>query len=90
MLLPGPLRFGMSRTCRDSGKTPICRNISNCFRLTFLAIKEVDERFRVGGPAICGVNDEVLDSLVPRILQRQQTETGFHHTPSLHYGGSGI
>jgi xylan 1,4-beta-xylosidase len=29
------------------------------FRLTFLAIKEVDKRFRVGGPAICGVNDEV-------------------------------
>lgn len=29
------------------------------FRLTFRAIKEVDERFRVGGPAICGVNDEV-------------------------------
>ncbi len=28
------------------------------FKETFYAIKEVDERFRVGGPAICGVNDE--------------------------------
>ena len=29
------------------------------FAETFRAIKEVDGRFRVGGPAICGVNDEV-------------------------------
>ena len=29
------------------------------FEKTFYAIKEVDEAFRVGGPAICGVNDEV-------------------------------
>lgn len=28
------------------------------FKESFYAIKEVDERFRVGGPAICGVNDE--------------------------------
>lgn len=28
------------------------------FKETFYAIKEVDERFRVGGPAICGVEDE--------------------------------
>lgn len=29
------------------------------FRETFLAVKEVDRRFGVGGPAICGVDDEV-------------------------------
>ncbi|MCQ2534332.1 MAG: glycosyl hydrolase [Clostridia bacterium] len=28
------------------------------FKETFYAIKEVDSRFRVGGPAICGVDDE--------------------------------
>ncbi|WP_276709239.1 GH39 family glycosyl hydrolase [Eubacterium ruminantium] len=28
------------------------------FKETFLAIKAYDERFQVGGPAICGVNDE--------------------------------
>ncbi len=28
------------------------------FKETFLAIKKEDERFKVGGPAICGVNDE--------------------------------
>lgn len=27
------------------------------FRLTFCAVKEVDQRLRVGGPAICGVRD---------------------------------
>lgn len=29
------------------------------FDHTFAAVKEVDERFKVGGPAICGVNDPV-------------------------------
>jgi len=29
----------------------------NLFKHTFHAVKEVDERFRVGGPAICGVDD---------------------------------
>lgn len=28
------------------------------FEYTFLAIKKLDSRFRVGGPAICGVDDE--------------------------------
>jgi xylan 1,4-beta-xylosidase len=27
------------------------------FKCSFLAIKEIDQRFRVGGPAICGIND---------------------------------
>ena len=27
------------------------------FKCTILAIKEIDKRFRVGGPAICGIND---------------------------------
>lgn len=31
----------------------------NLFHKTFLAIKEVDEHFRVGGPAVCGGSDEV-------------------------------
>ncbi|MBR1862472.1 MAG: xylan 1,4-beta-xylosidase [Ruminococcus sp.] len=29
------------------------------FKESFLAIKAYDDRFKVGGPAICGVNDEV-------------------------------
>ncbi len=29
------------------------------FHRTFTAVKEVDERFRVGGPAVCGGSDEV-------------------------------
>lgn len=29
------------------------------FHRTFQAVKEVDERFRVGGPAVCGGSDEV-------------------------------
>lgn len=29
------------------------------FHHTFLAVKEVDNRFRVGGPAVCGGSDEV-------------------------------
>lgn len=29
------------------------------FEVSFYAVKAVDSRFRVGGPAICGVNDEV-------------------------------
>lgn len=29
------------------------------FRETFLAVKEVDEKFRVGGPAVCGGTDEI-------------------------------
>lgn len=35
------------------------REYFKLFQETFLAVKEVDPRFRVGGPAICGVNDEV-------------------------------
>lgn len=34
------------------------REYFRLFQRTFRAVKEVDARFRVGGPAICGVNDE--------------------------------
>ena len=28
------------------------------FKITFKAVKKVDKRFQVGGPAVCGVKDE--------------------------------
>lgn len=65
------------------------------FEETFFAIKEVDERFRVGGPAICGVNDEVWIREFLEFCEKKDIMPDFvtrhHYTTELpepvgHYG----
>lgn len=65
------------------------------FEKTFYAIKQVDERFRVGGPAVCGGSDEIwIEAFMEYCNQRQipvDFITRHHYTtefpqPSGHYG----
>lgn len=65
------------------------------FRETFYAVKAVDERFRVGGPAICGVNDEVWIRSFLEFCEKEAIPVDFvtrhHYTtempqPAGHYG----
>jgi xylan 1,4-beta-xylosidase len=65
------------------------------FEVTFKAIKEVDERFRVGGPAICGVRDEFWIRSFLEFCRKQDLAVDFvtrhHYTTELpepdgHYG----
>lgn len=52
------------------------------FRVTFRAVKEVDSRFRVGGPAVCGVEDEKWIRLFLEFCEREQLSVDFitrHH-----------
>ena len=65
------------------------------FAATFDAVKEVDPRFGVGGPAICGVQDEVWmrafldfcrrEGLRPDFITRHHYTTEFPE-PAGHYG----
>ena len=65
------------------------------FAATFRAVKEVDPRFGVGGPAICGVQDEVWmrafldfcrrEGLRPDFITRHHYTTEFPE-PAGHYG----
>lgn len=65
------------------------------FAETFRAVKEVDSRFRVGGPAICGVNDEVWirnflkfckeEKITPDFVTRHHYTTEFPQYEG-HYG----
>ncbi|MDR0948989.1 MAG: xylan 1,4-beta-xylosidase [Lachnospiraceae bacterium] len=65
------------------------------FDVTFHAIKEVDTRFRVGGPAICGVMDELWIRSFMEYCQSNKIPVDFvtrhHYTTELpkhvgHYG----
>ncbi|MDR0963566.1 MAG: xylan 1,4-beta-xylosidase [Clostridium sp.] len=65
------------------------------FEVTFKAIKEVDERLRVGGPAICGVRDEFWIRSFLEFCRKQNLAVDFitrhHYTtempePDGHYG----
>lgn len=65
------------------------------FARTFAAIKEVDTRFRVGGPAICGVEDEKWIRMFMEFCRRESIPVDFvtrhHYTTELpekdgHYG----
>lgn len=65
------------------------------FSRTFYAIKEVDTRFRVGGPAICGVEDERWIQAFLEFCRREKINPDFvtrhHYTtkmpePEGHYG----
>lgn len=65
------------------------------FRSTFYAVKEVDQRFRVGGPAVCGGSDEVWIQAFMEYCHRQGISVDFvtrhHYTTELpekvgHYG----
>lgn len=65
------------------------------FRHTFQAIKELDCRFRVGGPAICGVQDELWIREFLNFCRREKIRPDFvtrhHYTTELpehvgHYG----
>ncbi len=65
------------------------------FARTFAAIKEVDSRFRVGGPAICGVEDERWIRCFLEFCQKEGIPVDFvtrhHYTtevpdPVGHYG----
>lgn len=65
------------------------------FHNTFEAIKEVDERFRVGGPAVCGGSDEVWIKAFMEYCHEQKIPVDFvtrhHYTTELpddvgHYG----
>lgn len=52
------------------------------FQKTILAVKEVDERFQVGGPAICGVEDEKWMKAFLHFCQEKQLPLDFvtrHH-----------
>ena len=65
------------------------------FRRTFAAVKEVDGRFRVGGPAVCGGSDEVWIQAFLEYCRDNGVEPDFitrhHYTTGLpeyagHYG----
>lgn len=65
------------------------------FRSTFQAVKEVDQRFRVGGPAVCGGSDEVWIRAFMEYCHGQNIPVDFvtrhHYTTELpqkagHYG----
>lgn len=65
------------------------------FRSTFQAVKEVDRRFRVGGPAVCGGSDEVWIRAFMEFCHGQGIPVDFvtrhHYTTELpeqagHYG----
>ena len=65
------------------------------FALTFAAIKEVDGRFRVGGPAICGVEDEKWIRCFMEFCRKESIPVDFvtrhHYTTEVpenvgHYG----
>ncbi len=65
------------------------------FKVTFNAIKNLDKRFRVGGPAICGVNDEEWIREFMEFCKREKLYPDFitrhHYTTELpekvgHYG----
>ncbi len=69
------------------------------FHRTFLAVKEVDGRFRVGGPAVCGGSDELwirsfleycrANSLAPDFVTRHHYTTDLPD-PVGHYGYPGL
>lgn len=55
------------------------------FKSSFLAIKEVDEAFRVGGPAVCGGTDEVWIKGFMEFCHQEKLEIDFvtrHHYTS--------
>ncbi len=65
------------------------------FEETFQAVKEVDERFRVGGPAVCGVEDELWIREFLNFCRRRKIKPDFitrhHYTTEFpeavgHYG----
>ncbi len=65
------------------------------FHSTFQAVKEVDERFRVGGPAVCGGSDEVWIKAFMEFCHERKIPVDFvtrhHYTTELperagHYG----
>ncbi len=65
------------------------------FKSTFYAVKEVDERFRVGGPAVCGGSDEVWirafvqfchDNSIPLDFVTRHHYTTEFPEPVGHYG----
>ncbi|MFQ9638820.1 MAG: GH39 family glycosyl hydrolase [Eisenbergiella sp.] len=64
------------------------------FARTFAAVKEVDERFRVGGPAICGVEDEKWIRCFMEFCRKESIPVDFvtrhHYTTEVpekdHYG----
>lgn len=57
------------------------------FKHTFYAVKAVDERFRVGGPAICGVDDENWIRSFMSFCRKEQIPLDFvtrhHYTTEL-------
>ena len=57
------------------------------FARTFAAIKEVDSRFRVGGPAICGVEDEKWIRMFMEFCRKESIPVDFvtrhHYTTKL-------
>ncbi|MDE7298133.1 MAG: xylan 1,4-beta-xylosidase [Lachnospiraceae bacterium] len=65
------------------------------FRETFAAVKELDERFQVGGPAVCGVQDELWirsflefcrkEGIHPDFVTRHHYTTDFPQQDG-HYG----
>ena len=65
------------------------------FEITFGAVKELDSRFRVGGPAVCGVNDEYWIREFMKFCREKKLAVDFitrhHYTTELpesegHYG----
>lgn len=65
------------------------------FQRTFEAVKKLDSRFRVGGPAICGVQDELWIRSFMEFCRREQLPLDFvtrhHYTTDFpekagHYG----
>ena len=59
------------------------------FARTFRAVKAVDERFQVGGPAICGVDGQALAALLPGVLPRRGPAPRPHHPPPLYHRAAG-
>lgn len=64
------------------------------FKYSFNAIKALDNRFKVGGPAICGVNDEYWIDEFMKFISKEGLKVDFitrhhyttgEHTPKGHY-----
>ncbi len=58
------------------------------FKETFLAVKKLDSRIKIGGPAICGVKDEYWISEFMKFIEKEELAVDFitrhHYTTGEH------
>lgn len=62
------------------------------FKETFTAIKNYNKAFKVGGPAICGVNDELWIDEFMKFIRKEKLEVDFitrHHYTTMEHEAKG-